>query len=221
MEKGGSYIACCYDRGRYIYIIGGIQNIEALDRIDRFDILTGMFKCDFAKLKCARYHSFSFYKDGVIYIIGGTTKSSKGPCMGVDNIEAFNVEDRSSEIVYQFRDEEREIVDGCCFDNREYIYIITKTYIYRISIYEWKMDKTLVYPIFPKGGTGLSMVFGYNDGFKIWLITDLLQYCYHFDKGDDCGGIKWDSLRTGKGEWKEFNRKITKTNSHGAVGILS
>ncbi|EFA77842.1 hypothetical protein PPL_09340 [Heterostelium album PN500] len=41
--KGGSSLACYYDNGRYIYLIGGIQNNITMDRIDKFDILTG--KC--------------------------------------------------------------------------------------------------------------------------------------------------------------------------------
>ncbi|EFA77845.1 hypothetical protein PPL_09343 [Heterostelium album PN500] len=200
--KGGSSLACCYDNGRYIYLVGGIQNNITMDRIDKFDILTG--KCiQVGHLKKARYYTYCCFHEDIIYTVGGTHKEASAPYTLVNSIESYNTKDSTSNILLNFGGNER--VEACTFDKREFIYFITCNVFCKFSIFTNTIEK-LANPPLQEGKFGLAMVFGYFDNdFRIFLLggKEENQYTYSITKQT----------------WSAFKRKGKYTYFHGAVAV--
>eukprot|EP01133_Synstelium_polycarpum_P017456 gene17456-20829_t len=173
----------------YIFSLCGMEGTQHLNRVDQYEIASERWgSSEPAKMKRA------------------CSSASEGlnPFQLVNNIEAFNTKDSTSKIIFTFGGNER--VEGCCFDKREYIYFITNSIFCRFSVLTKSIHKLAKCPL-KEGKFGLSLVFGFNEGFKVFVIggKDNFQYYYNIDLGS----------------WHELPKKTKQTYFHGAIGVRS
>eukprot|EP01133_Synstelium_polycarpum_P017455 gene17455-20828_t len=173
----------------YIFSMCGMENNIHLNYMEQYDIACERWESSSCPAKEERACS-SAYVEGL------------NPFQLVNNIEAFNTKDSTSKILFTFGGNER--VEGCCFDKREYIYFITNSIFCRFSVLTKSNHKLANCPL-KEGKFGLSLVFGFNEGFKVFVIggKDNFQYYYNIDLGS----------------WHEMPKKTKQTYFHGAVGV--
>eukprot|EP01133_Synstelium_polycarpum_P017463 gene17463-20837_t len=172
----------------YIFSMCGMENTIHLSHVEQYDISGQRWgSSEPAKMKRA---------------CSSASVEGLNPYQLVNNIEAFNTKDSSSTILFTFGGNER--VEGCCFDKREYIYFITNSIFCRFSVLTKTIHKLANCPL-KEGKFGLSLVFGFNEGFKVFVIggKDNSQYYYNIDLGS----------------WHEMPKKTKQTYFHGAVGV--
>eukprot|EP01133_Synstelium_polycarpum_P017462 gene17462-20836_t len=174
----------------YIFSLCGMEGTLHLNHVEQYDIASERWgSSEPAKMKRA---------------CSSASVEGLNPYQLVNNIEAFNTKDSTSKILFTFGGNER--VEGCCFDKREYIYFITNSIFCRFSVLTKSIHKLAKCPL-KDGKFGLSLVFGFNEGFKVFVIggKDNFQYYYNIDLGS----------------WHEMPKKTKQTYFHGAVGVRS
>eukprot|EP01133_Synstelium_polycarpum_P011952 gene11952-13928_t len=152
----------------HVYTRGSVQ---FLDRVDRYDVVTSEFR-QVGRLKQARYNCFSFASDRNVFVVGGFG-ATFGP---LTDIEVFNVDTQQSQIIeVALPTDAYTSICGVCFDSREFIYMLTSDGdFFRLSISTNQVVQLRAPP--PVGTTGVSLLFGFSKGFKVFCVGGYEEY---------------------------------------------
>ncbi|GAM19457.1 hypothetical protein SAMD00019534_026320 [Acytostelium subglobosum LB1] len=118
---GGRAISACYDGDKLIYLVGGSDDDKFLNRVDCFDISTQQFK-KVGQLPLGMGFARVHYHRETLLVIGGETQSLKGN----RDIISFNVNTRLSKVI--IKDILNDYLDQSCYNGRDNIYLLTKSY---------------------------------------------------------------------------------------------
>ncbi|GAM19843.1 hypothetical protein SAMD00019534_030180 [Acytostelium subglobosum LB1] len=159
---GGRFISTCHDGDKHIYLVGGYNNDQSLNRIDRFNIETGVFT-SVGQLPLQLCYPFTFFHNNHIYIVGGYHTKDYNRTLVAFNLQMLTCE-------FLIRDiKTPKLVHGSCFDGVDNVYMITGNTMLRYTL-STKQTNTLPFPADLKLGVAILNMIYYSQYNIIQLV---------------------------------------------------